>query len=179
MSFAKAYTFTRRQEAGLSHDSTDLGGPTDAGVTQAVYDAYRTRKALPTRRVGEITESEVVDVYHYFWELAQCDHFPEPIDLVVFDWAFNSGVKVALRGLQAVLGVPRDADIGPLTMRLLTASARDPYAFAERLVEAHCGFFLALEDDEIREFGRPLHPGWLDKRTPALRAAVARAQVRR
>jgi hypothetical protein len=48
-------------EGGDVNHPADPGGPTNQGVTQRVYDAYRKGRGLPVRSVKHIAAEEVHD----------------------------------------------------------------------------------------------------------------------
>lgn len=89
--------------------------PTNYGVTQSTYDDYRTRKHLPTRSVKEIEQTEVEDIYRWYWEAAGCDKLPRLTAMCVFDHSINAGPVKAIICLQRALGVQDDGKFGPKT----------------------------------------------------------------
>lgn len=91
-------------EGGYVNHPADPGGPTNKGVTQRIYDAYRTTKNESTRSVKSITAAEVKDIYRSrYWNLAGCDELPAGVDYCVFDYAVNSGVSKAIKDLQRAI----------------------------------------------------------------------------
>lgn len=91
-------------EGGYVNHPKDPGGPTNKGVTQKVYDAYRTTKGEKLRSVKSITMVEIADIYDTrYWKLAGCDHLPAGVDYAVFDYAVNSGVGKAIKDLQRTI----------------------------------------------------------------------------
>ena len=93
-------------EGGYVNHPKDPGGATNKGVTQAVYDAYRTTKGEKLRSVKSITMAEVTDIYETrYWKLAGCDDLPAGLDYAVFDYAVNSGVGKAVKDLQRTINV--------------------------------------------------------------------------
>ena len=91
-------------EGGYVNNPKDPGGPTNKGVTQAVYDAYRTTKGLKVRSVRSITMPETSEIYNQrYWKLAGCDDLPAGCDYAVFDYAVNSGVGKAIKDLQRTI----------------------------------------------------------------------------
>jgi lysozyme family protein len=151
--FEVATTFTKKWEGGFSDHPADLGGATNFGVTQKVYDAYRARQGAPGQHVGMITPSEVADIYSDYWMAAKCHRMEYPINVVHFDTAFNMGVSRANKFLQECLGVKQDGVIGPLTLAALesftAATVAKEYlnareAYYHKIVDAHadqCVFF--------------------------------------
>ncbi|MER8615953.1 glycoside hydrolase family 108 protein [Mesorhizobium sp. M1409] len=92
-------------EGGYVNHPSDPGGPTNKGVTQRVYDAYRKGKALAARSVKSITMPEVYDIYdRQYWDAVKGDQLPEGVDYVVLDGAVNSGVRQSVMWLQRALG---------------------------------------------------------------------------
>jgi lysozyme family protein len=90
-------------EGGFVNHPADPGGPTNFGVTQRVYDAYRTNKGLETRTVRSIEASEVADIYRNQYWGAPCDRLPAGLDYAIFDYSVNSGRSRAVADLQRVL----------------------------------------------------------------------------
>ena len=113
-----------KYEGGYVNHPKDPGGPTNQGVTERVYDAYRKDKHLPIQSVQKIEPIEVSDIYQdQYWNKCECDRLPSGIDFVVFDYAVNSGVNRASRALQAALGVVQDARIANETLNAAKEAA--------------------------------------------------------
>ncbi len=108
-------------EGGYVNHKSDRGGATNFGITQHVYDDFNKTRNQPTRDVKFIHESEVETIYYTsYWLPAACDKLPEPLDLLVFDFAVNSGVGRASKMLQACVGVTQDGKIGKNTIAAVT-----------------------------------------------------------
>lgn len=119
-SFARALKEVLKSEGGYVNHPKDPGGATNKGITQATYDAYRSRK----QSVRLITDAEVASIYKSrYWDAVQADDLPAGLDYAVFDFAVNSGPVRAIRFLQDALGVSVDGQIGPLTVK---AALRHP-----------------------------------------------------
>ena len=107
-----------KYEGGYVDHPKDPGGPTNKGVTQAVYDSWRKSQNLPTQSVRAIADSEVAAIYkNLYWDRISGDLLPSGVDFAVFDFAVNSGVSRAAKYLQAVVGVTQDGQIGPATIQ--------------------------------------------------------------
>ena len=107
-----------KYEGGYVDHPKDPGGPTNKGVTQAVYDNWRKSQNLPTQSVRAIADSEVAAIYkNLYWDRISGDNLPSGVDFAVFDYAVNSGVSRAAKTLQAVVGVTQDGVIGPATIQ--------------------------------------------------------------
>jgi lysozyme family protein len=149
-----ALKFVLRWEGGFVDHPNDPGGRTNKGVTQKVYDAWRSRQGHATRDVKLIEDAEVHAIYATdYWLPPRCDLLATPLDLVQFDTAVNMGVGRAVRFLQGALGCGVDGDFGPATERavagcdtgsLLTAYCDRREAFYRSLAQKNpkLGVFL-------------------------------------
>jgi len=116
--YAQALKQVLKYEGGYVDHPKDPGGPTNKGVTQAVYDSWRKSQNLPTQSVRAIADSEVAAIYkNLYWDRVSGDDLPAGVDFAVFDYAVNSGVSRAAKTLQAVVGVTQDGVIGPATIQ--------------------------------------------------------------
>ena len=116
--YAQALKQVLKYEGGYVDHPKDPGGPTNKGVTQAVYDNWRKLQNLPTQSVRAIADSEVAAIYkNLYWDRISGDSLPAGVDFAVFDFAVNSGVSRAAKTLQAVVGVTQDGVIGPATIQ--------------------------------------------------------------
>lgn len=116
--YAQALKQVLKYEGGYVDHPKDPGGPTNKGVTQAVYDSWRKSQNLPTQSVRNISDPEVATIYkNLYWDAISGDSLPAGVDFAVFDYAVNSGVSRAAKTLQAVVGVAQDGQIGPQTIQ--------------------------------------------------------------
>lgn len=95
-------------EGGISDRplSADPGGLTNKGVTQTIYDRWRLAKGLDPRSVRQLTVAEYTELYRTeFWDKVHGDQLPAGVDLVIFDYAVNSGQVQAIKDLQRTLGL--------------------------------------------------------------------------
>ena len=106
-------------EGGVSNDKHDHGGLTNYGVTQKVYDDFCKVTGREQKPVTEIAMNEVEAIYGGYWKDASCSYMPDPLDLLVFDCAVNSGAGRAIKMLQDVLGVDADGICGKQTLAAL------------------------------------------------------------
>lgn len=123
MSYESAKAFIRRREGGAYHPTHSAydPNPTMWGITEATYHAA----GFPGS-VYEITEVEWDAIFQKrFWRKAGCHLWPEPLDLVVADPAFNSGPKQALKFLQRAVSATADGVFGPETTRLVVDACTD------------------------------------------------------
>jgi lysozyme family protein len=116
--YAQALKQVLKYEGGYVDHPKDPGGPTNKGVTQAVYDAWQKSQNLPTQSVRNISDATVAAIYkQQYWDRINGDNLPAGVDFAVFDYAVNSGVSRAAKTLQAVVGVTQDGVIGPATIQ--------------------------------------------------------------
>ena len=151
--FAPSLAAMLVHEGGFVCNPNDPGGATNQGVTQAVYDDWRSSKGLPQRSVRVIGAAEVETIYRdLYWNRIRGDDLPSGVDYAVFDFAFNSGVGRAARFLQQAVGAVPDGQIGPATLALVEIKQ------ADQLIDALCdmrlNFLQALKT--FQYFGR----GW-------------------
>ncbi len=109
-------------EGGFTDDPHDPGGPTNLGITLAVFAAWRKTTLSAANRARLIRDLKAVDrdtvhaIYRSrYWDAAHCEVLPEPIAFMQFDAAVNHGVGTAIRCLQEALGVAIDGEFGPET----------------------------------------------------------------
>jgi lysozyme family protein len=57
--FESSLPFVLRWEGGYVNHRNDPGGPTNRGVNQKVYDAWRARQALAARDVRLLEDAEM------------------------------------------------------------------------------------------------------------------------
>ena len=115
--YAKCLAQVLKYEGGYVDHPRDPGGPTNKGITQAVYDAWQKSQNLPTQSVRNISDATVAAIYkQQYWDRVRGDDLPAGVDFAVFDFAVNSGVSRAAKTLQAVVGVTQDGQIGPATI---------------------------------------------------------------
>jgi lysozyme family protein len=166
--FPNCLAFVLKAEGGFNDDPADPGGATNKGVTQRVYDAYRTKNGLPTQSVELIEDGEVSDIYKSeYWEPTSCDQLPAGVDLCVFDFAVNAGDTRSEETLQQALEVTVDGQIGPQT--ITAAQAADPLALANHMLDLRKAFYQALVVRKPAD--AKFLNGWLN-RVAALRATL-------
>jgi lysozyme family protein len=143
--FESALPFVLRWEGGFVDHPKDPGGRTNKGVTQKVYNAWRSRQGQAPADVKAITDSEVHAIYEAdYWLPPRCDLLSDPLTLVQFDTAVNMGVGRAVRFLQEAVGCGVDGDFGPGTAKavqgcdtanVVTSYCNSREAFYRRLAE--------------------------------------------
>lgn len=135
-------------EGGYVNHPADPGGPTNKGVTQRVYDAYRRGKGLGARSVQQISTQEIADIYdRQYWDAVKGDDLPAGVDYVLFDGAVNSGPKQSIIWLQRALGPLYkgrvDGTMGFTTIAAVNA-VNDQDALIDRICDQRLAFMRRL-----------------------------------
>ena len=141
MNFPSALEIVLQFEGGYVDDR---GGPTNHGITQRVYDAYRQSQDLRRRSVRTIADVELQAIYHdYYWMEVRADDLPSQWPLLAFDFAVNAGPDISIKVMQAAVGADVDGSIGPQTLNALdAASSLGPH----RALDIRLGYYIALRD---------------------------------
>jgi lysozyme family protein len=159
-------------EGGWTDDPHDPGGPTNKGITLAVYARERNLevtmanlaelksdlRAIPDTLVRSIYEAR-------YWRPSRCPALRPSLALMHFDASVNHGVGTAARFLQEALGVETDGDIGPITLGAVRAA--DPREALAKYAAIRRRRYRSLP--HFWRFGR----GWL-RRVDATLAAATR-----
>jgi uncharacterized protein (TIGR02594 family) len=170
--FETALDHVLEMEGGYTQDPYDPGGPTNKGITLAVYANYKGKQVRDhnqDRLVGElkaIPMTEVRVIYHdRYWLPSHAGEMPAPLALMHFDSSVNHGVAGAAALLQRALQVDADGEIGPITMaavrRADVSQLIERYAAQRRLRYRSLPHFW--------RFGR----GWLNRVAQTLERARA------
>jgi uncharacterized protein (TIGR02594 family) len=126
--FDDALAHVLEMEGGFSEDPYDPGGPTNFGITLAVYAAWKgvaltegTCAALKSE-LRRIPQETVRDIYFArYWTPACCAEMAPALAFFHFDAAVNHGVTGAMRLLQRAVGTDADGEIGPNTRAAIAA----------------------------------------------------------
>ena len=177
--FSDALPFVLRWEGGYVNHPDDPGGATNKGITQKVYNDWRSKQGLASADVRLLTEDEMQASYESgYWVPPKCDVLPGPLNLVQFDTAVNMGPAVAGGFLQRTLNalnrnardwqdIACDGRVGPATLAALDAMLATRGTHGEavlvKAVEALQGErYLALA--ESRPANEAFLYGWLAHR---------------
>lgn len=133
-------------EAFVNHPK-DPGGPTKYGITLRTLADWRGvgPEELSEEAVRSLTKDEARLIYlARYWAPIRGDELPPGVDLVVFDYAVNSGTRTAARALQRVLGVAVDGVIGRQTLAALRRVP--PETVIEKVCEQRLEFMRSLSN---------------------------------
>lgn len=163
--FERALVLVLKHEGGFVHHRKDPGGATNKGVTQRVYNAWRTSQGSIHRSVKLITESEIRAIYRrQYWDAVRADELAPGVDYAMFDYAVNSGPSRAIKDLQKVLKVSQDGHFGIVTFTAVRGT-NDTAALIDRLCDTRMRFLTRLRHWET--FRR----GWT-RRVAGVRSAA-------
>ena len=135
-------------EGGKADHPKDPGGRTNKGITQRVYNGWRTKSYLPVRDVWRISDNEVEAIYRFqYWEPIRGDQLPPGVGYVIFDGAVNSGPSQSVKWTQRALGDAAGKVDGVLGSVTLTAifSVSDHDVLIARICERRMLFLQALK----------------------------------
>ncbi|TGT42837.1 glycosyl hydrolase 108 family protein [Mesorhizobium sp. M8A.F.Ca.ET.165.01.1.1] len=119
--FARALALVLKSEGGWSDNPADPGGATMRGVTLANFRRYVKADATKAD-LRAISDDQVATVYRrFYWDAVSGAELPDGVDYATMDFGVNSGPSRAVKYLQAVVGVPQDGRIGPVTLAAVTA----------------------------------------------------------
>jgi lysozyme family protein len=134
-----------RHEGGYVNDPKDPGGETKYGISKRAYPDQDI-KALTVETAGKLYKRD-------YWDKIKGDNLPEPIAVMVFDFAVNAGVKRAVRMMQKLLNVTADGIIGPKTIQ--AAIKCDVQDFVTDYASERVNYYMMLKT--FKRFGG----GWL------------------
>jgi lysozyme family protein len=161
--FPRALELVLKHEGGYVDHPKDPGGATNLGITIGTLSDWLGRRATKAE-VKALTKQSVAPIYRKrYWDAVRGDDLPSGLDYAVFDFAVNSGVSRASKYLQAILRVPQDGKIGPVT--IAAAKAADPTILIERLCTNRMEFLEGLST--FPTFGK----GWKSRVEGVLEAA--------
>ena len=115
-----AKDLTLKVEGGFQNDPADKGNWTGGkvGVGELKGTKYGIcAMSYPDIDIENLTLDEALNLYRRdYWLKCKCDRLPDALSVAVFDYAFNSGTKRAIKDLQKCLDVTADGIIGNQTI---------------------------------------------------------------
>lgn len=114
--FTKCLDIIFMHEGGFADHPDDPGGATNMGITHKTLAAWRGAP-VTVEDVRNLTRAEAGEIYRAnYWNALNCDGLPAGVDLVVFDFGVNAGVRRSAKLLQEVVHVEQDGQVGPITL---------------------------------------------------------------
>jgi len=112
MNFEQAFIKLIGHEGGFSDHPADPGGRTMYGITERVARANGyagDMRLLPLAKAKDIAKRE-------YWDACRADELPAAIRFDLFDAAYNSGPRQAIKFLQRAVFTRADGRLGPRTL---------------------------------------------------------------
>ena len=120
--FLDAVEVVLKNEGGYVNHPADRGGPTNWGITQRVYEAYKGRP-VTIEEMKRMPRTEAIAIYKKnYWDKVGGDSIKYyATAFILFDQAVNRGVGAVIKQAQSILGVTVDGGVGPKTLAALNA----------------------------------------------------------
>ena len=170
--FADSLEHVLEMEGGFSDDPHDRGGPTNKGVTLAVFSRHTRRPINADSRDELIMDLKVItdrvasEIYRErYWSPSRAASMPPAVALMHFDASVNHGLAGGAALLQQAVRVKVDSEIGPVTLHAIQAI--DPVTLIERYAALRRARYRRLP--HFWRFGR----GWLSRVSKTLERARA------
>lgn len=153
--FQACVRFVLKNEGGFVDNPNDPGGATNMGITMGTLRAWRG-EPVTVDDVRDLSQDEAIKIYQAnYWNPLKCDELPLGVDMVVFDFGVNAGIRRSGMTLQQVIGVTEDGIIGPDT--LAAVAREDPSDIVGRFGAARLDFYRQLKEWPV--FGQ----GWTNR----------------
>lgn len=160
-------------EGGYVNHPKDPGGRTNLGVTQRVYEDW-VKHPVDEKIMRSLTVDHVRALYKAnYWDAVKGDDLPIGLDLCVFDFAVNAGVRRGARYLQRLVGATPDGVVGPATIAAVRRYVREN-SLADAInayQDARVDYYKQLKT--FPTFGR----GWLRRVKDVREAALKMTRV--
>ena len=125
MNFDKAFDRLVGHEGGFTNDSRDAGNWTGGkvGVGKLVGTKFGLSAATyPTLDIKNITIVEAKEIYKRdWWDKLGAEKLDSAIVFQLWDFAVNSGIVRAIKGLQSAVGATPDGVLGARTIAATNA----------------------------------------------------------
>lgn len=159
----KLVPFLKRWEGGFVHDSDDLGGATNMGVTMNTYIAYCRRKGYPVptvTRLKNLSEKQWTEIVKtMYWDRFKGDAIEsQSVANICVDWLWLSGA-VAIKKVQELVGTKADGIVGDKTIAAINLRSALPLFGMIKEVRA-------MYIDEIcrkRPANEKFRKGWMNR----------------
>jgi lysozyme family protein len=163
--FSQCLHVVLREEGGYTNDPNDPGGATNFGITIADLREWRGHDVTPDD-VKNMTKAEALEIYRAkYWNPMQCGDLPDGIDLEVFDFGVNAGIRTSVKMLQLVIGVTQDGSVGPITLN--AAKAANARSVIQAFSQHRLDYYRSLTG-EWPHFGA----GWTNRTNSVEQAAL-------
>lgn len=110
-------------EGGFSLDPKDKGNWTTGKVGKGELKGTKwgiSASAYPHLNIRNLTVQDAADIYKKdYLDLLRADSFEDGVAFQLLDFAINSGVAAAKKGIQKAVNVKPDGVIGPVTLKAI------------------------------------------------------------
>lgn len=150
-----------RLEGGYVNNPYDRGGCTCKGITLPVFRGVYGA-GLDCDDLKAITDDDAGKIYKsQYWNPCNADKIKsQRIANLLVDWAVNSGVRTACKGLQRILGVKVDGIIGEQTLNAINCFEDDGFIYDALMDERKEFYHRIVARDESQEC---FLKGWLNR----------------
>jgi lysozyme family protein len=155
--FGRIYEIVMKYEGGYVNHPNDPGGETYKGISRRAHPNWEGWKLIDQNR--PVPEGLVRSFYYeQFWKPLRCDEMPAPVGEYLFDFAVNTGIRQAVRTIQAAVGVATDGILGPITMGTILRS--DARILMYELLARRIDFYVTITIQRRRQF-EVFFLGWI------------------
>lgn len=156
-----------KHEGGTVDNPNDRGGLTRMGVTLATWRHFGYDKGgngtidSKDLLLLNMSDAKYIAKTQYWDKIKGDDIVDQSVAEFLFDWAYNSGHKTAIKKLQFILGpaVDNDGIMGKQTLEVLNQS--NPKKVFEKLKESRRNFFYTLV--RVRPQNKVFLNGWINR----------------
>lgn len=154
----------------IHKDANDSGGWTSYGITLATYQQYFGNNKT-VNDLKNMTQDQIQTIYKSFWNSCHCDDLHNGVDLMVFDFAVNAGIKRSSTVLQKSINsfsnnnIDVDGIIGKNTISC--ANAINDSKLIDALLKEQEDFYKSLK--AFKYFGN----GWLRRLNDKYKVALS------
>lgn len=150
--------FIFKWEGGYDNDPDDPGGETNFGID---------KRSHPHEDIRNMTKARATEIYwSEYWLPMHGDEWPVGSGEVAFNIAVNAGKGRAIKWTQALVGVPVDGGLGPITLGAIRAYSGP---LAEQLLDRTEAHYRSIARGRLAKFLK----GWLNRNND-LRAYIAK-----
>lgn len=118
--FSKYLPKLKRIEGGFVEHTLDKGGATMCGITLKTFQDYYGSDKTKLDLIS-ITDRQIEQIYRDgYWDRCKADQIKnQSVAELLVDFAVNSGVKTAVKKIQALLRIPEDGILGRQTLEAI------------------------------------------------------------
>lgn len=147
-------------EGGYSNHPKDKGGCTMKGITIATYKQYygNTKTCSDLQK---LTDQEWLNIFKKgYWDKCKGDYIlNQSIANIIVDWAWNSGVKTAIKEIQRILNIKDDGIVGEITLSSL--NKQNQSELFNKIYKARVNFYINICEKDSSQ--KVFLNGWMNR----------------